>query len=86
MAGSCQVGYESLAWSVKPSQNGNYVLVTFHVAHGREVVCGESRTYRIPVESANAAPSSCRDTRTNHDDSACRKEVRRWLDEATCNC
>lgn len=52
MAGSCQVGYESLAWSVKPSQNGNYVLVTFHVAHGREVACGESRTYRIPVESA----------------------------------
>ncbi len=52
MAGSCQVEYESLAWKVNPSQNGNYVQVMFHVAHGREVVCSELRTYRIPVESA----------------------------------
>ena len=50
--GTCQVGFESLAWHTKASRCGNYVLVTFSVGRGKAVISGESNTYRIPVDAA----------------------------------
>lgn len=50
--GERQMGYESLAWTIRPSRSGNYVLTTLSRASRSGVVAGESWTYRIPVDAA----------------------------------